>query len=339
MTLATATPTPLIAADEPGRLSRARRLLGQAAIVIAVLIVIILLARPSLIASKSPTATSNDILAGPGAAHWFGTDQLGRDVFSRTIYGSRPVLIASLLGVVVATVAGVGVGLAAGTAPRWLNSVIMRIVDVLLAIPVLMIALILIATAGSGVRSIVIAIGVAFTPGFARIVEASVRRLRSAEYVQAARVFGSSPVRTSLRHLLPNLLTEVVVLGTSAIGWAVLTATTLSFLGLGVQLPQADWGTDLAAGAVNLSTSWWLSVFPGIAITITILAANFIGDYLLAAAGPGGGPRKAHDLRAMIMGRRRPRPGTRARAGSTPPGAVATSPGNAADAAAGDDAP
>jgi ABC-type dipeptide/oligopeptide/nickel transport system permease subunit len=307
MALATATTTPLISTDAPGRMSRARRAAGQAAIVIAALAVVVLLAWPGIIAHVAPTATGNDILAAPGAAHWFGTDQLGRDVFSRTIYGARPVLVASLLGVVLATVAGVGIGLAAGTAPRWLNSVIMRVVDVLLAIPVLMIALILIATAGSGVRSIVIAVGVAFTPGFARVVEASVRKLRSAEYVQAAKLFGSSPARTSVRHLLPNLLTEVVVLGTSAIGWAVLTATTLSFLGLGVQLPQPDWGTDLAAGATNLATSWWLSVFPGLAITLTILAANFIGDYLLAAADPSGRLRRAHDVRAMLTGRRRPR--------------------------------
>jgi peptide/nickel transport system permease protein len=198
------------------------------------------------------------------------------------------VLIASLLGVLVATVAGVALGLAAGTAPRWLNAVLMRVIDVLLAIPVLMIALILIATAGSGVASIVIAIGVAFTPGFARVVEASVRKLRSVEYVQAARVFGATSARTSVRHLLPNLMTEVIVLGTSAVGWAVLTATTLSFLGLGVQLPQPDWGTDLAAGATYLSTSWWLSTFPGLAITVTILAANFIGDSLMTALDPRG---------------------------------------------------
>jgi ABC-type dipeptide/oligopeptide/nickel transport system permease subunit len=325
MALATATTTPLISTDTPGRRSRARRAIGQAVIVIAALAVIVLLAWPGIIAHVAPTATGDDILAGPGAAHWFGTDQLGRDVFSRTIYGARPVLVASLLGVVLATVAGVGIGLAAGTAPRWLNSVIMRVVDVLLAIPVLMIALILIATAGSGVRSIVIAIGVAFTPGFARIVEASVRKLRSAEYVQAAKVFGSTPARTSVRHLLPNLLTEVVVLGTSAIGWAVLTATTLSFLGLGVQLPQPDWGTDLAAGATNLATSWWLSVFPGLAITVTILAANFIGDYLLAAADPGGGLRRAHHQRAMLMGRRKPppAPAPKAAAGTTAAGTTA----------------
>jgi len=251
-------------------------------------VIIAVLAAPGLIAHASPTATTDDILTAPGGAHWFGTDQLGRDMFSRTVYGARPVLAASLLGVIAATVAGVALGLAAGIAPRWLNAVLTRIIDVLLAIPVLMIALILIATAGSGVASIVIAIGVAFTPGFARVVEASVRKLRSVEYVQAARVFGATSARTSVRHLLPNLMPEVIVLGTSAIGWAVLTATTLSFLGLGVQLPQPDWGSDLAAGATYLSTSWWLSAFPGLAITVMILVANFIGDSLMTALDPRG---------------------------------------------------
>jgi peptide/nickel transport system permease protein len=282
-------------------------------LVIATVAVIVLLVAPGLIAHVPPTATTDDILRPPGSAHWFGTDQLGRDVFSRTIYGARPVLVASLLGVVLATVAGVALGVAAGVAPRWLNSVIMRVIDVLLALPVLLIALILIATAGSGVRSIVIAIGVAFTPGFARIVEASVRTLRSVDYVQAARVFGSTAARTSVRHLIPNLMTEVVVLGTSAIGWAVLTATTLSFLGLGVQLPQPDWGSDLAAGATYLATSWWLSTFPGLAITATILAANFIGDYLMTALDPRDGVRLTQNLTTMLAGRRagngRPRAG------------------------------
>jgi peptide/nickel transport system permease protein len=277
MAIATGTPQLLTA-----RSARPRALTTWAVLAVTTLIVIVLLAR------TGPTATTGDILAPPSSAHWFGTDQLGRDMFSRTVYGARPVLIASLLGVILATVAGVALGLAAGTAPRWLNAVLMRVIDVLLAIPVLMIALILIVTAGSGVPSIVIALGVAFTPGFARVVEASVRKLRSVEYVQAARVFGATSMHTSVRHLLPNLMTEVVVLGTSAVGWAVLTATTLSFLGLGVQLPQPDWGSDLAAGATYLSTSWWLPTFPGLAITVTILVANFAGDALLTALDPRG---------------------------------------------------
>lgn len=281
-----------------------RRRVGQAALVIAVVIIIVLLVAPGLIAHVQPTATGDAILQPPSGAHWFGTDQLGRDVFSRTIYGARPVLIASLLGVVLATVAGVTLGVTAGIAPRWLNSVLMRVIDVLLALPVLLIALILIATTGAGISSVVLAIGVAFTPGFARIVEASVRTLRSVDYVQAARVFGSTGIRTSVRHLLPNLMTEVVVLGTSAVGWAVLTATTLSFLGLGVHLPQPDWGSDLAAGATYLGTSWWLSTFPGLAITITILAANFIGDYLMTVLDPRNGWRLTPNLTSMFLGRR-----------------------------------
>ena len=159
----------------------------------------------------------------------------------------------------------------------------------LLALPVLLIALILIATVGAGVKSIIFALGVAYTPGFARVVESSVRKLRSMEYVQAARIFGSSGIRTAVRHLLPNLVTEVVVMVSSAIGWAVLTATTLSFLGLGVQLPQPDWGSDLAAGATSLSTAWWLSSFPGLAIAVTILFANFAGDWVMTFLDPTGG--------------------------------------------------
>jgi peptide/nickel transport system permease protein len=289
---------------DPAPPTPVRKRLGQAVLVVAIVVVIVLLAAPGLIAHVQPTATGDDILRPPGGAHWFGTDQLGRDVFSRMIYGARPVLTASLLGVVLATVAGVALGVAAGISPRWLNSVLMRVIDVLLALPVLLIALILIATAGSGVGSIVLAIGVAFTPGFARIVEASLRTLRSVDYVQAARLFGSTGLRTSVRHLIPNLMTEVVVLGTSAVGWALLTATTLSFLGLGVQLPQPDWGSDLAAGATNLATSWWLSTFPGLAITVTILAANFVGDYLMTALDPRDGVRLTQNLTTMVLGRR-----------------------------------
>jgi peptide/nickel transport system permease protein len=304
MASASTTAASAVILGDPAPATPLRRRLGQAVLVITVVAVALLLVAPGLVAHVQPTATGDDILRGPGGAHWFGTDQLGRDVFSRTIYGARPVLAASLLGVVLSTVAGVALGVSAGIAPRWLNSVLMRVIDVLLALPVLLIALILIATAGSGVSSIVLAIGVAFTPGFARIVEASVRTLRSVEYVQAAQVFGSTGLRTSARHLIPNLMTEVVVLGTSAVGWAVLTATTLSFLGLGVQLPQPDWGSDLAAGATNLATSWWLSTFPGLAITVTILAANFIGDYLMTALDPRDGVRLTQNLAALLPGRR-----------------------------------
>ncbi|SDS18611.1 peptide/nickel transport system permease protein [Friedmanniella luteola] len=285
--------------------SRLRRVSQVAALVTLVLFVLLLVA-PGALAHTPPNTTTDAFLAPPSGDHWFGTDQLGRDVLSRTVFGARPVLLASLLGVLVAMAAGVAVGIVAGTAPRWLNAVLMRAVDVLLALPVLLIALILIATAGSGIRSIVAAIAVAFAPGFARVVEASVRKLRTAEYVEASQVFGSTGLRTAVRHLLPNLMTEVVVLGSSAVGWAVLTATTLSFLGLGVELPAPDWGSDLAAGATSLSTAWWLSSFPGLAITLTILLANFSGDYLMGALDPREGVRLRQGVRTFL-GNRAPR--------------------------------
>lgn len=274
--------------------TRRRRSAKRASIVtsIAMIVLIVLVAAtlfaPGLFAHLNPLFNGPDSLAAPSANHLFGTDQLGRDVFSRVIYGARPVLLASLGGVLLATLAGVAIGIIGGVAPRTISVVVMRIVDVLLALPVLLIALILIATIGAGVNSIILALGVAYTPGFARVVEASVRKLRSIEYVEAAKVFGSSGLRTAFRHLLPNLVTEVVVMASSAIGWAVLTATTLSFLGLGVQLPNPDWGSDLAAGATSLSTAWWLSTFPGLAITLTILIANFAGDWVMTLIDPAG---------------------------------------------------
>jgi peptide/nickel transport system permease protein len=285
-----------------GAFRGASRIVARFALVLLVVLLVLLIAAPGVLAHQSPIATTADVIAPPGPAHWFGTDQLGRDVFSRTIFGAQPVLVASVLGVLVATIGGVAFGIAAGSAPRWLNAVLMRIVDVLLALPVLLIALILIATVGSGIPSIVIAIGVAFMPGFARVVETSVRRLRAAEYVQAAQVFGSTRLRTAVRHLLPNLMTEVVVLASSAVGWAVLTATTLSFLGLGVRLPSPDWGSDLAAGASYLSTSWWLSGFPGLAITVIILLTNFAGDYLMSALDPRSRRAGRRTLGGMLFG-------------------------------------
>ncbi|MFI6829603.1 MULTISPECIES: ABC transporter permease [unclassified Kribbella] len=283
--------------------------IGRTGLLLAVLLIGILLAAPGLLAHVSPVATSDANLQGPSGSHLFGTDLLGRDVFSRTVYGARPVLLASLLGVLLATAAGVAIGVLGGVAPRLVNAVVMRLVDVFLALPVLLIALILIATAGSGVRSIVLAIGIAFTPGFARVVESSVRRLRKAEYVEAARVFGSTTIRTSWRHLIPNLLTEVVVLGSSAIGWGVLTATTLSFLGLGVRLPAPDWGSDLAAGATNLADAWWLSTFPGLAIMATILLANFAGDHLMRVLDPREGVRFGRLFRLVAARRSATRDG------------------------------
>lgn len=295
------TAPPPASTARPRRRSSGRGARVTASVVMTVLLLVfaVLLIHPGLFSHTDPLYNGPDALTGPSGQHPFGTDQLGRDVFSRVVFGSQSVLAASLGGVLLASVAGIAIGIIGGTAPRVISVVVMRVVDVLLALPVLLVALILIASIGAGVNSIILALGVAYTPGFARVVEASVRKLRSIEFVQAARLFGSSGVRTAVRHLLPNLVTEVVVMASSAIGWAVLTATTLSFLGLGVQLPEPDWGSDLAAGATSLSTAWWLSTFPGLAITVTILVANYAGDWVMTLTGGGGGRTRFRAVRGL----------------------------------------
>ena len=278
-----------------------RRQLGWAFSAVVVVVGVMVIAAPGLFTHIDPIETGDQVLQGPSGTHWFGTDQLGRDVFTRVVYGTRPVLVAGVLGVGLAALGGVTLGVVGGV-PRLLGAVVMRVVDVLLALPVLLIALLVMATVGTGLTSIMIAVGIAYTPGFARVVNSSVRKLRSAEYVQAAKVFGSTGLRTALRHLLPNLATEIVVLISSAIGWATLTATTLSFLGLGVRLPAPDWGSDLAGGATYLSTAWWLSTFPGAAITVTILLANFLGDHVVTGLDPRSGVRPKQTLRRLFLG-------------------------------------
>jgi peptide/nickel transport system permease protein len=241
---------------------------------------------PGLIASGDPTASTGAALSGPSGDHWFGTDDLGRDVLTRTVWGGHPILLASVVGILISTVIGVSLGLLGGVTGGLVSGLVMRAIDVMLALPALLIALMVVAIVGTGVTSIVIAVGAAYVPAFARVVYGSVRRLRTADYVAAARLFGASRARTVVRHLLPNLATEIAVLASSALGWAALTAATLSFLGFGVSLPAPDWGVDLAAGGQYLDTAWWMSTFPGLAITATILLSNYLGDYVGSILDP-----------------------------------------------------
>jgi peptide/nickel transport system permease protein len=257
---------------------------GLMALFVALLVLIV--AAPQLLTSYSPVAPSGPGLIGPSGAHWFGTDELGRDIYARTVWGARPILLASISGIILAAVTGVAAGVIGGVAPPWLSGVIMRLLDIMLALPALLIALMVVAIEGTGSTSVVVAVGFAYAPAFARVVYGSVRRLRTADYIVAARAFGARHTHNVFKHLLPNLATEVVVLVSSSIGWAVLTAGTLSFLGFGVSLPQPDWGVDLSAGDQYLQTAWWISTFPGLAITLTILLSNYLGDLVSDALDP-----------------------------------------------------
>jgi peptide/nickel transport system permease protein len=294
----------LLPVAPPAPVSPARGIRGSAAtvfsrggivtgVVLALLLLflVVVAAFPGLVAPGDPAASTGAALSGPSGSHWFGTDDLGRDVLTRTVWGARPILLACAVGI--PTVAGVSLGLLGGMTRGLVSGMVMRALDVMLALPALLIAMMVVAIVGTGVTSIVTAVGAAYIPAFARVVYGSVQKLRTADYVAAARLFGAGRVRTVIRHMVPNLATEIAVLASSAIGWAALTAATLSFLGFGVSLPAPDWGVDLAAGGQYLSTAWWVSTFPGLAITATILLSNYLGDYV----GSILDPRSTADVR------------------------------------------
>lgn len=269
-----------------GALLRRGGLISGVVLTALVLFLVVITIFPGWVAPGDPTVSSGGALQAPGAGHLFGTDDLGRDVLTRTVWGAAPILTASFLGILIATVIGVTLGLLGGMTRGFVSGLVMRVLDVMLALPALLIALMVVAIVGTGMTSVVVAVGVAYIPAFARVVYGSVQRLRTADYVAAARLFGATRFRTVIRHLLPNLATEIAVVASSALGWAVLTAATLSFLGFGVSLPAPDWGVDLASGGQYLQTAWWISTFPGLAITATILLSNYLGDYVSAILDP-----------------------------------------------------
>ncbi len=233
------------------------------------------------IAPYSPTAmNAAEPLAPPSLHHLFGTDQLGRDVLSRVIFGARPTLLVAAVGTALAAAAGVPLGMLAGARRRIASGVIMRSMDVLLAFPGILLALVVVTVAGSGLSTVVTAVALSLIPIFARLAYAETGSIIQSGFVHAARVIGSSEPRTLRRQVLPNLVSEVLVSATSMVGWAILIAASLNFLGFGVQPPSPDWGADLSTAVQYVNTAWWLATFPGLAIAVTILAVNAFGDRL-----------------------------------------------------------
>ena len=258
---------------------------GVASVAFLLLLVLLALVAP-LISPYDPVHVTSDTLTGPGLRHPFGTDQFGRDVLSRILWGARLTLAAPVVGIGISTAVGVPLGLVAGYSSRWISGLIMRTMDVLLAFPGLLLALIVVTIIGSGLLNVMVAIGIAFVPVFARVVYGSTLAVRGRDYVTAAQSIGCTSRWIVGRHILPNVATQVVVVASSAIGWALLTATTLNFLGFGVKLPTPEWGADLAAGKDWLQLAWWTSTFPGLAITLVILASNYLGDHIAAVLEP-----------------------------------------------------
>jgi len=267
--------------------ARPLSVLGLVGVVVVVLVAIL----ANWISPHDPTLPNFDlVLAPPGAGgHLLGTDELGRDVLSRLFYGSRTTLIAGVLATLLGTLVAVPIGLVAGYFRGWVDVVISRLVDVVLAFPFLVFAVGLAAILGPSLRNVVLALGVAQIPGVIRVVRAEVFAQRELEYVQAEVVNGTPTRAIMFRHILPNVLNPVVVQTSLAVPATIVGAAILSFLGLGVQPPTADWGTMLAGAENYLGQAPWLGVFPGVAIFLTTLCFNLFGDGLRDALDPTAG--------------------------------------------------
>lgn len=239
------------------------------------------------VAPFDPLATSWSLVRkAPSAAHWFGTDEVGRDLLSRVIWGGRASLAAGVIAVSIAVGVGVPLGMLAGYLGGWFDAIIGRLTDAMLAIPFLILAIALAAFLGPSLGNAMIAIGITATPIFVRLSRGQVMAARAEDWVEAARSVGNPPARILVRHILPNILPPVMVQATLAIASAIIAEASLSFLGLGQQPPAPSWGSMLNTAQRFLTQAPWMAVFPGLAIFLTVLAFNLFGDGLRDALDP-----------------------------------------------------
>jgi peptide/nickel transport system permease protein len=222
----------------------------------------------------------------PSLRHLFGTDELGRDVFSRVMVAARVSLRVGFIAVGISLIVGVVLGLVAGFYGRWIDDAIMRFTDMLFAFPAILLAIAILAVLGPGIVNAMIAIGIVYTPIFARITRGSVLSVREQVYVRAARSLGASDLRLLRLHVLPNVLAPIIVQTSISLAFAILSEAALSFLGLGVQPPDPSWGRMLAEARAFVENAWWMGFFPGFAIFVTVLSFNVVGDALRDALDP-----------------------------------------------------
>jgi peptide/nickel transport system permease protein len=284
----------IVAAQEPIRparvailnLVRTRRRVAAAAALLVLLFLVALLS--PVISPYNPIATNPDdsYLRPLSPGHILGTDELGRDLLSRVLWGARVSLPVAFVAVSVGLIGGGVIGLVSGYAGGIADLLLMRLVDALLAFPGLILAIAVVAALGPGLRNAMIAIGIVAIPVYARLVRAMVLQLKQMEFVVATRSLGATPLRLVLGHLIPNLLNPVIVQVSLSAGFAILAEATLSFLGLGAQLPTPDWGQMINTGAAFLTNDPWLAIVPGAAISITVYSFNLMGDSLRDALDP-----------------------------------------------------
>ena len=227
-----------------------------------------------------------DRLQGPSAQYWLGTDEFGRDIFARLIHGARVSLLVGVLSVGISIIIGGAMGAVAGYYGGRLDDIIMRVMDIFLAVPSILLAIAIVSALGASLTNLMLAIAISNIPTFARVVRASVLSLRDQEFIEAARAIGASDTRIIFRHIIPNSLAPVIVQGALGVAIAILSTAGLSFIGLGIQPPEPEWGSMLAGGRQYLRHAWHVTTFPGLAIMITILALNLLGDGLRDALDP-----------------------------------------------------
>jgi peptide/nickel transport system permease protein len=257
-------------------------------IIIALLVVA---AFADVLAPYSPTVgdLKNARLLAPSSAHWFGTDDLGRDIYSRILFGSRWTLYVVILVAIIAAPIGLLVGTVAGYAGGWTDAILMRITDIFLAFPKLILALAFVAALGPGIENAVLAIAITSWPPYARIARAETMTVRNSDYIKAVQLMGASPFRIVLRHIMPLCISSLIIRVTLDMAGIILTAAGLGFLGLGAQPPLPEWGTMIASGRRFVLDQWWVAGAPGFAILIVSLGFNLLGDGLRDALDPRSG--------------------------------------------------
>jgi peptide/nickel transport system permease protein len=282
-------PLPRAKEASPGRRALRRLVHRRGAMVgLGVVVFFVLLAiLAPWVAPYDPLATSwSAIRKAPSMQHWFGTDDIGRDVLARVIWGARASLLAGVVSVCIALSVGVPLGLTAGYVGGWTDMLISRLTDAMLACPFLILAIALAAFLGPSLTNAMIAIGIAATPVFIRITRAQVLAVKVEDYVEAARAVGNSPLRIALRHILPNVVPPIIVQATLAIAAAVIAEASLSFLGLGQQPPAPSWGSMLNVAKNFVENAPWMAIWPGVSIFLLVLSFNLLGDGLRDALDP-----------------------------------------------------
>lgn len=259
----------------------ARNRLSLFALVLLCVIVLLAILAPWIIPYPQDIADEAHIadkFLAPSAAHWFGTDELGRDVFSRVIYGGRVSLSTAILTVGISLLIGVPLGAVAGTLGGHVDNVIMRITDIFLSFPPLLLAISLVAILGSSLTNAILAIAISWWPWYTRLVRGQAISIKERKFVQAAETIGTGKLKIIFRHIVPNCISPVIVQASMDMGGVILTVASLSFLGLGAKAPTPEWGLMISTGRTYFPDMWWCCIFPGLAIFITVLCFNLLGD-------------------------------------------------------------